>query len=107
MKERSKQVTTLISEKLEERNRQDIWFGWVLTFLSIVVTAAGIIIGFRFKQHLNLSKELRQIRTDITKLQNWCRSLERQLNTVRTVIIIFIFLYGFALGGIAIYLNLR
>ena len=101
------QITNLIHKALEEQGKQYTWLSWILGFLSIVVTVTGTIFTFKFKQHRNLAKEFERIREDIAILQNWCRSLERQLNTLRTLGIIFIFLYGVILGVIAAYLILR
>ena len=100
------QVTNLIDENLEKLYKQHTWVGWVLTFLSIVVPVAGFIIGIRFKQHLDLAKELRQIRQDVAALRRWCRDLERQLYTLQTFVIVFAILYGIVLGIFA-YLILK
>lgn len=101
------QITNLIHKTLEEHNKRWTWLSWLLGFLSIVVTVMGAIFTIRFKAHWNLAKEFEQIREDIAKLQSWCRSLDRQINTLRTLVIIFIFVYGIVLGVIATYLFLR
>ncbi|MDE0017262.1 MAG: hypothetical protein OXU51_13845 [Candidatus Poribacteria bacterium] len=100
------QIRNLINEKLDERDKQQTWFGWVLAFLSIAVTVAGTIFSIRFKQHLDLAKEFRQIREDIAELQRWYRDIARRLYTLQTFVIVLALLYGVAIGILA-YLNLR
>lgn len=100
------QITNLINEKLDERDKQQTWFGWVLAFLSIVVTVAGTIFSIRFKQHLDLAKEFRRIREDIAELQRWYRDIARQLHTLQIFVIVLALLYGVAIGILA-YLTLR
>jgi len=96
------QIMNLINDRLEERDKHYTWFGWSLGVLSLVTTIAGTIFGIRFKQHLDLAKELQQIRTDISTLQRQYRDLSNQFNTLQAFFIAFAILYGVAIGILAV-----